>query len=513
MANIETNNKRIAKNTLLLYVRMFFIMAVTLFTSRVVLSTLGVIDFGIYNVVGGVVAMMGILNSAMSVSTQRYLTFELGRGDGIRLWQTFSVCFSIFMVLSIIIIVLAETVGLWFLNTQMTIPAERLSAANWVYQFSILTCIASLFVMPFNATIIAHERMSVYAYVGILEVLLRLVVVYLLLFVPFDRLAVYGGLLFASQVVVTLTYVLYCIGKFPETHYRFYWDKPLFKELLSYSGWNLFGSMSGLVKGHGLNILLNVFFSPAVNAARGIAYQINAAITQFFTNFYTAVRPQITKYYAQGNIEEMTKLVFRSSKMSFYLIMLLSMPIIIETPYIVKLWLGQLPEYVVSFTRLIVVISAIDSMAHPLMAAAHATGRIRLYQSTVGTMVMLNVPVSYLFLKKGFPPLTVFYVSIVISTICLFMRLWIVRRLMPFPVKDYVVQVFGSSLLVCAMAFVLPLVLHACVNVSLLSVVAVCLLSIASCVVSIYYVGFDTAERRFVGDILRSKLLHKQAMK
>lgn len=234
-------------------------MAVTLFTSRVVLNTLGVVDFGIYNVVGGVVAMMGVLNGAMSVSTQRYLTFELGRGDLLRLKQVFSVCLTIFFLLSIIVVLLAETIGLWFLHNKMVIPADRMAAADWVYQYSILACVLSLVVNPFNATIIAHERMNVYAYVSILEVLLKLGVVYLLLVIPADRLVTYGLLILTSQVIVTSTYIIYCWKHFSETHYRFYWECPLFIELISYSGWNLYGSAAGLVKGQGLNILLNMF--------------------------------------------------------------------------------------------------------------------------------------------------------------------------------------------------------------------------------------------------------------
>ena len=465
MSNNSVNNKRIAKNTLLLYVRMFFVMAVTLFTSRVVLATLGVTDFGIYNVVGGVVAMMGILNNAMAVSTQRYLTFELGRGDAVRLKQVFCMCLAIFVMLAVVVVVLGETVGLWFLNSKMTIPADRMVAANWVY---------------------------------------------LLLVIPVDRLTTYGLLILLSQIVIAVIYMLYCTRHFAEARYRVYWDGSLFRELVSYSGWNLFGSAAGVVKGQGLNILLNMFFTPAVNAARGIAYQVNAAITQFFTNFYTAVRPQITKYYAQGDMEEMTKLIFRSSKMSFYLIMLISMPVIIEAPYIVSLWLGQLPEYVVPFTRLIIAISAIDAMASPLMTAAHATGHIRLYQSSVGTMVMLNIPVSYVFLRLGFPPLTVFYVSLAISVVCLFMRLWIVRRLMPFPVKEYVVRVFGTSLAVCTLATIAPVAVHIAVDGNIHTVLSVCALSLLSCAVSIYYVGLDRHERKFVAGIVRKKILHKQ---
>lgn len=510
MANTSANNKRIAKNTILLYIRMFFIMAVTLFTSRVVLNTLGVVDFGIYNVVGGVVSMMGVLNGAMAVSTQRYLTFELGRGDMVRLKQVFSVCLSIFFLLSIIVILLSETIGLWFLHNKMVIPAERMVAANWVYQYSILACILSLVVNPFNATIIAHERMNVYAYVSILEVLLKLGVVYLLLLIPADRLATYGLLILVSQATVAFTYIIYCWKHFPETHYRFYWERPLFIELVSYSGWNLFGSLSTLVKGQGLNILLNMFFNPAVNAARGIAYQINSAITQFFTNFYTAVRPQITKYYAQGDTENMIRLIFRSSKFSFYLIMLISMPIVIETPYIVNLWLGQLPDYVVPFTRLIVVISAIDAMATPLMTAAHATGHIRLYQSSVGTMTILNLPISYIFLKLGGQPLTVFYISLCISIFCLFMRLWIVQRQMDFPVKRYIIQVFGSCVMICMIATVVPLTAHILLSENFLNVVAVCLLCIVSTAMTVYGLGLTKHERSIVAGIIRKKILQKK---
>ena len=506
----SSNNKRIAKNTLLLYFRMFFIMAVTLYTSRVVLSALGVEDYGIYNVVGGIVAMMGVLNGAMSVSTQRYLTFELGRGDMVRLKQTFSLCLTIFFLLSIIVVALTETIGLWFLNTQLVIPQERMSASNWIYQFSILSCISSLITMPFNAAIIAHERMNVYAYVGIIEVVLKLLIVYMLLILPADKLISYGFLFMLSHFIVTGIYIGYCWKKFSETRYTWYWEKPLFKELVSYSGWNLFGSLSGIVKGHGLNILLNMFFNPAVNAARGIAFQINAAITQFFTNFYTAVRPQITKYYAQDNMAEMQKLIFRSSKLSFYLIMLISLPIIIEAPYIVNLWLGQLPEYVVPFTRLIIAISAVDCMATPLMTAAHATGNIKLYQSSVGTMTILNVPISYVFLKLGCSPLIVFYISLVIAVICLFMRLWIMRRLMEFPVMEYIIKVFGTCLIVCAMSLILPLAAHLTLEESLISVIMVCLVSLLSSMVSVYFIGLDNKEKQFVWDIINKKILHKK---
>ena len=508
MSSQSNNNKQIAKNTLLLYFRMFFIMAVTLYTSRVVLKTLGVEDFGIYNVVGGIVAMMGILNGAMSVSTQRYLTFELGKGDMVRLKQVFSTCFLIYLLLSGIFLVLAETIGLWFLNNKLVIPEERMVAANWVYQFSIISCINTLMANPYNAVLIAREKMNIYAYISIVEVILKLVIVYLLLIIPFDRLVVYGGLFLCMSIIVTMIYRIYCIRHYEESRFQFYWDKPLFMQLMSYSGWNLFGSLSGLVKGQGLNILLNMFFSPAVNASRGIAYQINNAITQFFTNFYTAVRPQITKYYAQNDLENMFKLVFRSSKFSFYLIFLLSLPIIIEAPYIIQLWLGQLPDYVVPFTRMIVLISAIDSMASPLMTTCHATGKIKLYQSVVGTLIICNVPISYCLLKfLDCSPNAVFAVSLFLSTIALFLRIWIVKHLISsFPVWGYIKDVLCLSVGIALLSAILPTALHLVLSTSFLSCCIVVAASVLSTLGFIYILGLTHGEKKVIKEMINKKL-------
>ena len=508
MSQVAENNKRIAKNTAMLYIRMLLIMAVTLYTSRVVLEVLGVEDFGIYNVVGGVVAMMGVLNGAMAVSTQRYLTFELGKGDDVRLKQTFSTCLTIYVLFAFILLLLAETIGLWFLNTQLNIPPERMIAAKYVYQFSILSAIITLLCNPYNAVIIAHEKMDVYAYASIIEAGLKLVSAYILLWIPYDRLIVYGLAIMATSMIVMSIYYFYCVRNFKECQYTFYWEKGLFTQLLSYSGWNMFGSVSALVKGQGLNVLLNMFFNPSVNASRGIAYQVNGAVTQFFSNFYTAVRPQITKYYAQNDMENMFKLVFRSSKFSFYLILLISLPIIIETPYIIKLWLGQLPEYVVIFIRLIIVITAVDAMATPLMTTAHATGRIKLYQSVVGTLTILNIPISYLFLKYGNnSPVIVFVISLCISVIALFVRLWIVWRLLYFPVWRYIKEIFITSSVVAVLSSILPLIVYQSVNMSFLSCCLVCILSVVVTLISIYYVGLIDSERIFLKNAI-SKLFY-----
>lgn len=499
MADISANNKRIAKNTLVLYVRMFIMMAISLYASRVVLKILGVEDFGIYNVVGGIVSMMGVINGAMSVSTTRYLTFELGRGDMVRLKQTFRMCVNIYGLLALILLVLSETIGLWFLNTQLVIPDDRIVAANWVFQFSILSTIFSLLTNPYNAVIISREKMNIYAYISLADAILKLAVVYLLLLIPFDKLIVYGFFLMLLIILNTSVYFIYCNRKYQESRYSFYWETSLFKQLLSYTGWNLFGSASSLVKGQGLNILLNMFFNPSVNAARGIAYQVNTTVNQFFTNFYTAVRPQITKYYAQQDLDNMFKLVFRSSKMAFFLILLISLPLIIEAPYVIQLWLGQLPEFVVPFMRLILVITAVDAMANPLMTTAHATGKIALYQFVVGTMTILNIPISYTLLYYGGDPLTVFYISLIIAILNLFIRLWIVKRLVDFPVWDYVRTVLLTCVLVCVISAVIPCVVYELLqDDNFVRFMIVCVLSVSSSLFAMYVVGLSAEERQIV---------------
>lgn len=505
----QSNNKRIVKNTLFLYFRMFIMTIISLYTSRVVLKALGVMDFGVYNVVGGIVAMMGLLNSTMSASTQRYLNYELGKGENnfMQLRKTFCMCFNIYLLLSLIFFVIAETVGLWFLNTQLIIPNNRIVAANWVFQFSVLSVINTLLVNPYNAVIIAHERMNLYAYISILEAFLKLIIVFLLYISPIDKLISYGFMILIVSILITMIYRIYCIRQYKESHYYLVKDKYLFKELISYSGWNLFGAAAGLVKGQGLNILLNIFFNPSINAARGIAYQINTHITMFFTNFYTAVRPQITKYYAQGDLDNMFKLVFRSSKLACYLIFVVALPIVIEAPFIVNLWLGQLPEYVVPFVRLIVVISAVDSMAAPIMTTAHATGKIALYQSIVGTMVILNIPISYCLLKFFYcSPLVVFEVSLCIAITCLFLRLWIVKILIDFPVKKYIIKVFGTVLVVLILSICLPIWLYLKLDNSLLSTVIVCFTCVICTLSSIFIVGLEQNERKMLIDVIKKRI-------
>ena len=509
MANSTSeNNKRIAKNTLLLYMRMFVMMFTALFTSRIVLQVLGETDYGIYNIIGGVVVLFSFLNSALLQATQRFLNFNLGKKDEETTHKVFCMSLNSYFILSVIFLILGETIGLWFVDTQLNIPENRMHAAHWVYQFSLLTFVINLIRVPYNATIIAYERMDFYAYLSLGEVVLKLIVVYLLYITTFDKLVFYSFLYTLVPLFITLLYKLYCNRHFPISHYKRFWDKNMFNQLFSFSGWSLLGNLANLAASQGLNILINMFFNPSVNAARGIAYQINNAINQFFTNFFNAVRPQITKYYAQKDLDNLFKLVFRSSKLSFFLIYALALPIIIEAPYIIQLWLGQLPEYVVPFTRLIVIITAVDAMANPLMTSIHATGHIKLYQSLVGTLIILNVPISYIILNfTDSSPIIVFEVSLVINIIALFVRVFLVRsQIKEFPVLEYFKDVIGKSFIVSVLSFLFTYGVTLLLPDNFLRLVIVVLWGIMITLVLFFMICLNKEEQHVMIDFIKKRI-------
>ncbi len=489
---------------------MFFVILLSLYTSRIVLQMLGVVDYGIYNVVGGVVAMMSILNGAMTSSIQRYYSYEIGRGNPELLRKTFCISVNIYVLMCLIFFLLAESLGLWFLNTHLVIPQERLTAANWVYQYTIFTMIASMLSNPFNAMIIAHEKMSIFAYISIADVLLKLGIVFLLPIFPYDNLPTYGILLFLVQLFVTTLNSIYCITKYSECKYKLYKDISLHKEILIYSGWNIFGSMASVVKTQGLNVLLNMFFNPAVNAARAIANQVNTAVMQMGNNFYSAVRPQLTKLYAQNNHNEMFHLMFWSSRLSFFLILIISLPIIVQCRFILNLWLGIVPEYSVSFIQIMVWISAVDAMASPLMTAAHSTGKNALYQSLVGTTILLNIPLSYLFLKNNYSPTIVFYISLIISVFCLFLRVFIVKLLIKdFPILGYIKNVFIRSFAVTLSACTLIYVFMS-TNIyaeeTIFNFIIVTFFTFFSTIVTIALFGLSKKERYKIIEIVKKRM-------
>jgi len=477
---------------------MFLTMGVSLFTSRIVLNTLGVVDFGIYNVVGGVVMMFSFLNSSMSSATQRFFSFELGKKDYEQLKKVFCMSVNIHAIIAVVILILAETIGLWFLNAKLVIPAERMIAANWVYQFSILAFMLTIMGVPYNAMIIAHERMNVYAYVSIIEVVLKLVIVFMLVWFGFDKLKLYAVLVFGVAAIVWIIYKLYCKRRLPETKYKFAWDQSLYKTLMNYAGWNLFGNVAGVAMGQGVNILLNVFFGPAINAARAIAYQINSAVNGFVTNFQMAVNPQIVKSYATEDIEYMHQLIFRGAKYSFFLLFIMALPVLLETEIILKTWLKIVPDYTVLFTRLVLINMLIDCISGPLMSAAQATGKIKKYQAIVGGLLLLNLPVSFFLLKLGMLPQTTMYVSIAISVLALYSRLLILKPLIYISVNKFFKEVIFLVLIVAFLSMLLPLLIRILLLPGYLRLVFIFTVGVFSTSFSVFIFGLNRSEKLFV---------------
>ena len=445
MSNIYVNNKRIAKNTLLLYFRMLLLMAVSLYTSRVVLNALGIEDFGIYNVVGGVVTIFAVISGSLSAAISRFITFELGKGDSNNLRKTFSAAVTIQLFLSLVIVILIESIGVWFLNAKMTIPTDRIAAANWVLQFSIVTFVINLISVPYNATIIAHERMSAFAYISIFEAIGKLTIAFLIIMSPIDRLVFYAILMCVVAVSIRMIYGHYCKKHFSECIYHFHWDKELLKNMFSFAGWNFIGASAGILRTQGINILLNIYFDPIVNAARGIAVQVNNAVSSFSTNFLMAINPQIIKSYSKQDIERTYMLTMCGARFSFLLLSIISLPVMCETEYILKLWLKIVPDYSVVFVRLTLILTIVEVISLPLVTFQQATGKIRNYQIIVGTLHMLNFPVSFVFLHMGFTPKIVYIVAISLSMISLYFRLYMLKQVVDISImkfnKDVVIRV------------------------------------------------------------------------
>jgi O-antigen/teichoic acid export membrane protein len=484
-------------------------MLVSLYTVRAVFQVLGVVDYGIYNVVAGVVIMFNFLSSAMANSSQRFFSYDLGQKDFKRLQQSFSISVLIFISIALLIMALSETLGLWFLVNKMVIPESRMEAALYVFQFTIISFLFTLIQTPYMAMIIAHENMNVYAFVSVFEVCLKLILVILLKFFKVDKLVLYSLLM---SIVTCLNFLIYqgiCKRKYQECKFIFFFDKDLFKLILSYSGWNLFGALSNVLKNQGINILLNLYFGPTVNAARSIAQQVSGAVTSFSNNFVTAVRPQIIKQYAAGEHEEMLVLLFRSSKMTAFLLYLFILPLLIELPTVINLWLGELPEYVVLFTRLILIDALLNSISSPMQTAVQATGKIKKYQFCVGGILLLNLPISYIYLKMGASPEYVLIVGIIITFFAFFIRLNIAKRLVGFSFSSFLKRVVAPIFLVFSLSSIGPL-LYSCYHMAnLLRLFSTIILSIFSVLVFVMVIGLTKTERNIFFGIVRNKISKK----
>lgn len=503
---ISNDNKRIAKNTVMLYIRMMALMVVSILTAGVALRVLGEVDYGINNVVGGIVLAFGWISSMISSAMGRYFAVEMGRGDDKKLNQYFCLSILGFTLISIIVVILGETVGLWFLYNKMTIPSERMAAAHWVYQMSILSFVFKLMSTPYTAIIVNRERMNMYAWISILEVLLRLGYLYLLIIVPMDKLifcAIFSAL---SMFIVSAIYVVYARIKFKECKYSFFWDKAMFTEMASYSGWSIFGAFANVARNQGINILLNMFFNPVVNAARGIAFHINGALDQFVTNFSMAARPQIIKNYGAGEKERMMNLVFRTSLLCYYLMWLMSLPVILETPFILEVWLKNVPEGTVLFTRLVLITSLIETISFPIMAAISATGKIKYYQLVTGGLLILNLPVAYLYLKMGFPPEVTMYIAIAIAVLSQVSRIVFMKHLHQMSIRDYVLKVLVRMSLVTAISFVLPFIVWQMMSEGWGRLLTVTALSTIAILFSAFAIGIDSSDRKVLVDALKNKV-------
>lgn len=484
-------------------------MGISLYTSRVILQQLGFEDFGLYNVVGGIVSMFTFLNDSLAGATSRYLTFELGKQDYDRLKKIFNVALLCHFFIALLIVVLAETVGLWFLYEKMVIPEDRFTAAMVVYQISILTSVLSITQVPYNATIIAHENMKVYAYVGMAVAIANLTITFLLMISPIDKLIFYAVLLCAVQFSAMMYYRYYCISHYPESHFKIYRDKGLYKEIFGYAGASLIGNISVLAQGQGLNLLLNLFFGPVVNAARAIAYQVQGAITQFSGNFITAVKPQIVKSYATGDLSGMMTLVVTSSWMSYYLMWLIALPLCLEAPYVLSLWLGKYPAHTLSFLMLIIILCLIQTIKSPRIVVFHATGHLKLNNAVVGSILCAAFPLAYLFLKLGMPAESVFIaanISVATSEIA---SIIILKRYINYSILNYLKQVYGRCLLVTASSMIIPLALYdRWLEPSFLRLILTCILTTLSIGCTAFMFGTDRQTRRKLLDFIQSRRPH-----
>ncbi|HBH08748.1 MAG TPA: hypothetical protein DDX40_05030 [Rikenellaceae bacterium] len=492
------NNQRIAKNTLVLYVRMFLMMAVSLFTSRIILQVLGVEDFGVYNVVGGIISMFAFINGGMVSATQRYITFEIGTGNKAKLRSVFSTSLQIHAAIALLVVALGETVGLWFLLEKMVIPEGRMTAAVWVYQCSIIASVVNIMSIPYNADIVAHEKMSAFAYISIVEVILKLLIVYLLMFSPCDKLIVYAVLILLVQLSIRFIYAGYCKRHFEESSYRNSFDKPLLREMAGFAGWSFWGNLAGILYTQGLNILLNVFFGPVVNAARGIAVQVQSAVQQFVTNFQMALNPQITKSYAIGELDQMHSLMFRSARFSFFLLFFITLPVLLETDFLLGVWLKDVPENAVVFTRIMICISLIYTTASPCVIANQATGKVKVYQIVVGGILLMILPISYIVLKLGAPPYSVFIVHFCVESIAQCARMLMLRNLIGLPMGQYMKNIYLPVAATVAVSVILPVFVHNQFDVGWLRFVVVGFTCVLSVGFSVFALGLSKHERSFL---------------
>lgn len=500
------NNKRIAKNTVYLYFRMMVTVLVSLYTSRVILKTLGVSDFGVYNVMGGIIGMLGYVNSLLAGGTSRFLTIGLGKNDMPRLKMIFTTSFTLCVASAVLIILLGETVGLWFVNTQLNIDPARMDAANWVYQCALLSSALIVIQTVFTASIISHEKMSIYAYMSILDVVFKLGIVFMLLWFDFDKLKLYALLMFVVNAIVFSVYYLYCKLNFEEIKTKLSLNKELFKEMFSYSSWNMIGGFSGVLNNNGINILLNIFFGTIVNASRGVALQVNNLVQQFYSNFQMASQPQIMKYFAQGKIGEMSHLIVNNSKYCSLILLCPIIPIFIYVEQLLHIWLGQVPEYSSSFVRITLIYTFLCSIDAPIGMGIHAVGKMKLPNCTTAIVNFLNFPIVYLAIKLGANPIVSYCFTLTALPINICIDLFILKNYTGFSVVTFVRKAFIPIIYISLIGCVVPLAISFMLPNTIILTIVKCIISALYVAVVIFILGLSKRMQNKI--LMKLKLKH-----
>lgn len=505
MSSIKTvNNKRLAKNTLFLYGRSVITVIITLFTSRVILQVLGVSDFGIYNVVGGVVSMFSIISGALTHSISRFLNFEIGRGRKTELNKIFCTSLIILLGLSIIIVLCGIAVGLWFVNNKMNIPKDSLIAADWVLCCSFISFAVNLISIPYNSAIVAHEKMSAFAYISLVDALLKLVIAYLLYISPIDKLISYSILMVFESLILRSIYWIYCRRNFEECRFHFIIDKNKIKEMSGFAGWTFFTNGVTMLNNQGINILINLFFGVTINAARGIANQVESAVIRFVNDFTTAINPQLTQSYAAGHLAEMYELTCRGARFSYFLYLAMALPLLFEAPIIMKLWLKTVPEFSVLFFRLSVIGAMIRSLGNTGDIICMATGNIKHYVLIITSIGFLVFPLTWMSYRLGAPVESTYIIYIVIYFIVTTVRLWQMKKLTGFPPLMFFKDVYTRILFVSLFSCILPFIAISIISDGILRLVVVLLICEISIIFSIYFLGLRQDEKNYI----RLKMKH-----
>ena len=495
----NTPSKTIVKNTLMLYARMLITMFVGLYTSRIVLNALGFTDYGIYNLVGGLVTMLSFLNVGLTGASQRFISYEMGRGDIASMKKVFCTAVITHKALAAIIVILLEIIGLLLINYKLVIPEGRIFAANWVFQCSLITTAVSIISVPYSSCVVAHEKMGQFAYISIIETFLKLGVALVIMVSPIDRLVLYVTLILLIQITVRLIYTTYCKREFDECIFEYRFDKTLFKKMFSFAGWGCIGNMGWGLKDQLLNIILNLFFGTTINAARGISTQVNGIISSFASNFTMAVNPQITKQYAAGNIERSITLTMAGSKYAFYLLSFITVPFLINEHYVLRLWLGDVPEYTDAFVAIALISSCVYSMSHTVSTAIQATGYVKCFQILLATTLLLEVPAAYIILKIGGAPYLAVMPSIFTCLLSLVVRIVILHHYVPqYRISEYLFNTVLRGIVIFSLAYVSSYYLRSLFENTFINLIITAAISAIIVLCLIYWIGINSHERNLV---------------